>query len=61
LDQKEVNIETDKRSLVVYYDARKDDYDEAIVNALDLHGLKEGQIIVIGYPSEDTYLGRAHA
>ena len=55
-----VNIETGKRSLVVYYDAEKDDYDEAITKALGFHGLKHGEVSVIAYPIKRTHSGDAH-
>ena len=56
-----MNIETGKRSLVVYYDAKKNDYDETISKALAFHGLKEGQVSVIAYPVNYTYSGHSHA
>jgi len=43
-------IETGRKSLTVYYDAGKDDYDKAITKALACHGLKEGQVSVFAHP-----------
>ena len=51
------DIETGRKSLTVYYDAGKDDYDEAITKALAFHGLKEGQVAVFAYPVKYTHLG----
>ncbi len=55
-----VNIETGNRSLLVYYDAEKDDYDEAITKALAFHGLKKGQVSVFAYPVKNTHFRDTH-
>lgn len=55
-----MNIETGNRSLAVYYDAEKNDYDETITIALSFHGLKEGQGSVFAYPVKYTHSGDMH-
>ena len=55
-----VNIETGNRSLVVYYDAEKDDYDDAITKALAFYRLEEGQVSVIAHPVKYTHSGDTH-
>ena len=46
----EIDLETGKQSLTVYYDAVKDDFDQQIEAALAFHGVEDGDMIVIAMP-----------
>ena len=46
----EVNPETGRKSLIVYYDSETDDFDEAIKQAIAFHSIKQGQMNVIALP-----------
>ena len=46
----EVNEESGKETLIVFYDAQKDDFDRAINQALTHHGLEHGQLTTIAIP-----------
>ena len=46
-----------RKRLTVYYDAGKDNYDEAITNALAYHGLEEGEAAIIAVPKSSKRMG----
>ena len=46
----EVDINTGRRCLVVHYSPEKNDFNEFILQALDHHGIKRGQITTIAIP-----------
>lgn len=46
----EVNEQTGKRCLLVYYDREADNFNEATAQALADHGLEPGQITSIALP-----------
>jgi len=43
----EVNSETGRKSLIVFYDSETDDFDEAINQAIAFHNIRDGQMNVI--------------
>jgi hypothetical protein len=47
----EVNSETGKKCLIVYYDSEKSNYSEAIKAAQQYHNTKSGQIATIALPT----------
>ena len=46
----EENQETGAKALIVYYDRRTDNFDQAIESGLAEHGLKNGEVNVIALP-----------
>jgi hypothetical protein len=46
----EMNPETGRKCLIVYYDSDSDDFDEAIKQAVAFHSIKQGQMNVIALP-----------
>jgi hypothetical protein len=48
----ETDSQTGRKSLVVYYDFQKDNFDEAIDAAMAEHGIRAGQMNIIAIPEE---------
>jgi hypothetical protein len=46
----EVDPETRKQSLTIYYDPVKDDFDRQIEWAMAFHGVVEGEMAIIALP-----------
>ena len=46
----EINSETGTKCLIVHYDSKTDDFDEAINQAVEFHNIRDGQMNVIALP-----------
>jgi hypothetical protein len=46
----EVNEETGRKSLLVYYDGKEDDYERQIEVAMAFYGVSEGEMVIIAMP-----------
>jgi hypothetical protein len=46
----EVNKETGRKSLLAFYDNRKDDFDQQIEVAMAYHGVSDGEMVIITMP-----------
>ncbi len=50
----EVDPETGRKSLIVFYDSEMDDFDEAINQAVAFHNIRDGQMNVIALPGNSN-------
>ena len=50
----EVNPETGTKCLIVYYDSEKNNFDNAINQAIAFHNIRDGQMNVIALPGNSN-------
>ncbi len=50
----EMNPNTGRKSLIVFYDSESDDFDEAIKQAVAFHNIRDGQMNVIALPENSN-------
>jgi hypothetical protein len=53
----EINPETGKKCMIVFYDSKTDDFDEAINQAIAFRRIKQGQMSVIALPENSSCIG----
>ena len=51
----EVDPETGRKSLIVFYDSESDDFDEAINRSIAFHNIRDGQMNVIALPENSNW------
>ena len=55
----EINPEPGTKCLIVYYDSEKNNFNEAITQAVALHSINQGQMNVIAIPGNSNFEGLA--